>query len=81
MYVKDLKIGALYRPKSPNHYFGSVRENIYVDWGKRLESRLMVYLGETRDEDGYLERWCMVGGKKFSVRGNEWRKIEPVEEM
>ena len=81
MYVKDLKIGALYRPKSPNHCFGSVRERIYVDWGSPLSSRFMLYLGEARDEDGYLVRWCMIGGKKFIVSGNEWRKIEPVEEM
>ncbi len=81
MYVKDLKIGALYRPKDSISNFGFVKECVYVDWGKRLESRLMLYLGETRDEDGYLERWCMIGGKKFYVPGNEWRKIEPVEEM
>ena len=81
MYVKDLKIGALYRPKSPSHFFGFVQQYVYVDWGKRLESRLMMYLGEIRNEHGYLERLCMIGGKKFSVSGNEWRKIEPVEEM
>jgi len=79
MYVKDLKVGALYRPKSPSHDFGFVRDCAYVDWGKRLNSRLMVYLGEDR-ADGFLTRWCLIGDKRLAMCPNEWRKIEPVEE-
>jgi hypothetical protein len=80
MYVKDLKVGALYRPKSPSHDFGFVRDTAYVDWGKRLNSRLMVYLGEDRT-DGFITRWCLIGDKRLAMAPNEWRKIEPVEEM
>lgn len=80
MHVKDLKVGALYRPKNPSHNFGFVKDTAYVDWGKCLNSRLMVYLGEERT-DGFLTRWCLIGDKRLAMAPNEWRKIEPVEEM